>query len=264
MNDKWKDIYIGFTLFVVLFMAMSYVVDILLIDGLSIDSSFLGSIIGGVIGAAGVVGTTYFLIEANKQATKNAAELNDQTERERIHNEFLLNKNEEIMNLLTELYELNNSRYNALHDYISIQRKIDKLISAKKEINQKEILYGVVNDAQLTLLRERYQRNINRREEILRKETVIRGKMISKLSNLQTKSIFLKNLEVEITDFKRQMSGSIEMLYHFVENDVVDLNTLEIIIEKNSEIEKKAFNEVMRESSNNIEAVFNTFLSKNK
>lgn len=66
MSDKIKNIFIGIIFFVVLILGTSFVIDTILIDVLKVDNGLIGSIVGGIIGMVGVIVTTYFIIEANK------------------------------------------------------------------------------------------------------------------------------------------------------------------------------------------------------
>lgn len=106
MPERWKDIFIIITLGTVSILAGCWFIDVLLIDGLEVDNGFLGSVLGGVIGALGVVGTTYFLIEANNKATKDSAYLQDKQIREREYTTFILKQIEianQILNQCTKL-----------------------------------------------------------------------------------------------------------------------------------------------------------------
>jgi len=123
MTDKFKSIFIGIIFFIVLISGTSYIIDTILIDGLKVDKGFLGSVLGGAIGTFGVIGTTYFIIEANKEATKIAADLQDKKERERIIMQFEINQVDESSRLLIELnnylfkYKLNAYR---IIEYINL------------------------------------------------------------------------------------------------------------------------------------------------
>jgi len=101
--ERWKDIIIIIILGTVSILAGCWFIDVLLIDGLEVDKGFLGSVLGGIIGALGVVGTTYFLIEANKQETKDAADLQDDKEKKRFFVQLTISKSEDTLLKLGEL-----------------------------------------------------------------------------------------------------------------------------------------------------------------
>jgi len=104
---------------------------------------FWGSYLGGIFSMLGVIFTTYFLLKnqnklhieqlnTHKESVKNASELNDRTERERIHMTFMLKKNEEIVYYLTELFELNNNRFNSLRTSLTYSKNISVLKDNRK------------------------------------------------------------------------------------------------------------------------------------
>lgn len=135
MSEKTKDIFIGIIFFIVLMAGASFVIDTILIDGLKVDQGFIGSIIGGIIGALGVIITTYFIIEANKKTAKYATVLQDKKERERIVMQFEINQIDEASRLFIELdnyiykYKLNAYR---IIEYINLSA-ITKLKYQKKD-----------------------------------------------------------------------------------------------------------------------------------
>lgn len=136
MTERWKDIFIMITLGVIAILATSWLIDILLIDGLNVDKGFIGSVLGGIIGALGVIGTTYFLIEANKEQTLRAARMHDKTERDRYYLQLVIANSEDTLVRLSKLKD-------KLREYkrlvSSANRPIGHSSKIVKRINQ---IYG--------------------------------------------------------------------------------------------------------------------------
>lgn len=136
MTERWKDIFIMITLGVIAILATAYLIDILLIDGLSVDKSFLGSILGGGIGTVGVIATTYFLIEANKEQTLRAASMHDKTERDRYFLQLVITNSEDTLIRLSKLKD----KLTEYKRHVSIaNRQIGYCSRIVKRINQ---IYG--------------------------------------------------------------------------------------------------------------------------
>lgn len=78
MSNRLKDMLIGFIIFVLCFSSFSFFVDVILIDGLNVDVGFLGSVLGAIIGALVLGGTTYLIIESQRK--ENQKQIDTQNE----------------------------------------------------------------------------------------------------------------------------------------------------------------------------------------
>lgn len=159
--------------------------------------SYWGAYLGGIIGLIAVVVTTQFilanqekqhkeLIQEQRDATEQAAALNDQKERDRIYTTFLLNKNEEIYSLLIYTDKLFTEYSHVIRD-LAIQKekitelKVDELISR-------------VSSSSKNKYEEQLQKAVDEYRKLRNPEKNIRIEIEEKFSNLKAKGIYLENL----------------------------------------------------------------------
>lgn len=225
---------------------------------------FWGSYIGGILGALGVIITTYFLIEADKENSREVAKLNDLTERDRINTTFLLNKNEELMKILSEIFELNNSRYNTLRSCIVISKELKNCKSKKEELMKLKIITGQSVDIQLQKLKERYNELLINNSKSLENETRIRSKINTLLANAQIITTYLKSLESLFTIFKLKLNQSLKYFYTIIEEGNILEEELLNEIEKNSQDEMDDINKLMKTCAANLEKIQYDFLNHSK
>lgn len=222
---------------------------------------FWGSFIGGSLGAVGVIVTTYFLIEADKENSRKIAELNDQTERDRINTTFLLNKNEELMQVFSEIFELNSKRYNLLRSCVTVVGDIDSCNLKRQELIRQKYLSEKNIDIQLKKLKQKYDSLVSRRRELLENETNVRGKIITLLASAQIKITYFNNLENDVSKFKTELSYSLDYFYNLFEEGEIS-KTLYDIIEISSEKEMKDLNLLMKKCAANLERIQQKFINK--
>ncbi|MGG2106938.1 hypothetical protein [Lysinibacillus pakistanensis] len=226
---------------------------------------FWGSYLGGTIGTMGVVATTYFIIEANKVATTDAAKLNDQTERERIHTTFLLNKNEVIVAIITELYELNNTRFNLLQKYVAYSKNMKTLKDNKKVLERNKLIDDTDIIGKIDKMRNSYEQYSTNRSNALDEETKIRGQIITLSAQLKTESMYFPNLELDIDVFRKEITKSLDTLFEAIEkttDDLSELDRINTLIEQDSEQRKNSSNILISKCRSNIDTLFNEFLLK--
>ncbi|WP_312114325.1 hypothetical protein [Brevibacillus reuszeri] len=223
---------------------------------------FWGSYIGGTLGALGVIITTYFLIEAEKQNSREVAKLNDQTERDRINTTFLLNKNEELMKILSDIFELNNSRYNWLSSYIRNTKEIRKCRSKNEELIKLKIISGQNVDIKLQKIKEEYNDLFSKNSDILEHETQIRSKIITLLANAQIITTYFNNLEIQVTQFKSKLSQSLRYFYSVIEAGNFLEDELLLEIEKNSQDDMNDINKLLKSCAKNLEEIQYDFINK--
>ncbi len=171
---------------------------------------FWGSFLGGIIGAFGVIITTYFIIEANKQTTKDAANLQDKQNREREYITYLLHKNEDLyqamlkMNQQIQIIEKNVEKYqrikfeiNKVTSDVFIEQLIRSTIGDTKGLSE-----GEKNKNNLEIILNSLQIEIENNIQIARNNlAVVESKVVyfvnltSKFSELQLKtSIYISNI----------------------------------------------------------------------
>ena len=219
MKEKWKDIFITITLGVNAVLAFAWLIDILLIDGLKVDSSFLGSILGGIIGTLGVIGTTVLLINTQNKnhkeqidvqinAINTTAKLNADLERDKFLVQLKISKNEEVMVLLEE------TRIYVLRYFLST----DKIIEYKNTILQtrKEFLYKKAN----VLNTSREDQFLSEQRQTLNltidKSSEERVKINENLSLLEAKNNLIHN--VDFSNLKEVIEKSLEVIHVKVGN----------------------------------------------
>ncbi|MFJ7646873.1 hypothetical protein ACIQ1H_04945 [Lysinibacillus sp. NPDC097279] len=224
---------------------------------------FWGSYLGGTIGTLGVIATTYFIIEANKVATKNAAELNDLIERNRIHTTFLLKKNEVIVNIIMELFELNSTRFNLLRKYVAYSKNMKTLKDNNKFLERKKLIDNTDVSEKIDKMSNSYQQYSTNRNIALDEETKIRGQIITLSAQLKTESMYFPNLELDIDAFRKEITKSLDTLFKAIEettDNLIELDRINNLIEQDSEHGKNSSNILIRKCRSNIDTLFNEFL----
>ncbi|MGA3601745.1 hypothetical protein [Lysinibacillus agricola] len=201
MSDRWKDIFILITLGTVAVLAGCWFIDVLLIDGLKVDKGFLGSILGGIIGALGVIGTTFFIIEANKDSTKYAADLQDRQVRERDYVILLIKQIEEVNQILNQCTE---SVFKNVNLMVMVA---DGLRGLKEfEINNDLKNLDLQDQETRVILIDRYYMFEERYKNLRKEEGEERYKILVYLRNLQAKTNFIPQITQDIADIDKVMN----------------------------------------------------------
>ncbi|MER2119225.1 MAG: hypothetical protein ABS935_03100 [Solibacillus sp.] len=204
MTEKWKDIFIIITLGVIAVLATSWLIDILLIDGLNVDKGFLGSVLGGIIGTLGVIGTTYFLIEANNKAAIHSADLQDKQIREREYTMFVLKQIEEVQNLLDSCSRLINK------DAKLIQM-VAETYQDSRDFRQNNLsTIDDVNQEIKIILLDRDAKFIEHYKALEREEHELRFEIIEKIENIRNKSFFIPDINNELNEVEEIINTNLK------------------------------------------------------
>ncbi|MDM5351563.1 hypothetical protein QUF65_11755 [Lysinibacillus sphaericus] len=203
-------------------------------------------------------------LNEQRKGIENAAELNDRTERSRIHTTFLINKNEELINIVVEIYELNNTRFNLLRKYLSCSEKMNSLKLQKAKVEANESLNDKEKNEAIEKLKDEFQLNNTIRQQALEEETIIRGKLITLSAQLKSTSMYFKEFEKDTKKYRNKLSISFDKLYNEIDNEkdgVEKFERISGIIEVDQEQNKVNSNEIISLYRSNIDDIFNNFLS---
>nr|WP_054550328.1 hypothetical protein [Lysinibacillus sphaericus] len=206
-------------------------------------------------------------LDEQRKGIERAAELNDQTERSRIYTTFLLNKNEELIHIVTELFELNNTRFNLLRKYLSYSEKMSYLISQKKESETNELLDGNDKNEKIEKLRNEFQSIKTKRLQVLDEETIIRGKMIPLSAKLKSASMYFTEFELDTNKYRDTLTDSIDTLHSKIDNEKDSdekFESIKEIIDNDQKQNRENSNTIIALYRSNIDKIFNDFLSNKK
>lgn len=170
MKDRTKDFILGIFVFIICVLAFSFVIDTLMIDGLSIDVSFLGSVVGSILGAIVLGATTFYIIDAQKKVNLEQIEAQRHITLKQVSNadfnsrlllltQIKLNNYERTLKTLIDLeyqikiFEKNAINFVALKIFASsgiTDEKQNKII--KDAENLKDDTYYSLNNSILSLI----------------------------------------------------------------------------------------------------------------
>ncbi len=210
MTERWKDIFICLILGVFGIFSMSWVTDVLLIDGLQVDKGFLGSILGGMIGTLGVIGTTFFLIEANKTSTKYVADLQDKQIRERDYAIFLIKQIEEVNQVLNQCTRL-------VYKDVNLMEMVGDALSDLKDFEIFNDIKNINQNDQETkiILLDRHNMFTEKYSVLKKEEAEVRFELIEYLGNLRTKIIFIPEIVKDIDDIEKVINSNAKEIIDF-------------------------------------------------
>ena len=212
--------------------------------------SYWGGYLGGVIGMIAVVATTFHLInkqnlnhqeqikEQNRQhmqllenqnkqhqeqiveqriAIERAAELNDQTERDRIHFSVISRKNEGILELLPKLFNLNLKRLNSIRGIAEYKSQMESQIQSfefhdnhRRREKDEELISELNSEIKMSL------KKINNLKD---DNTEIREEILLNLVNLKVKSEYFPLHAKMISVFANSLQDSLHELYLLMDDD---------------------------------------------
>ncbi len=214
---------ISFGVLLVILFAIPYIVNKWVIGSVGNNDSslagswisFWGSFLGGIVGMVAVVLTTYALIRnQNKQhlellteqknSIDEAAELNDKKTREREHKLFLLNKNEELVELITNMTKLIKIRNEIFRKIDNIGQEISNLTQQQKFFKDNHLVHGKeesVHEIILSLMKDK------------------------KLSTFR-ESELLAEIEIEIS--------KVRILYSHLDYEINEIESINTLLKENS------------------------------
>lgn len=209
MTDKAKNIFIGIIFFIVLILGTAFLIDTLLIDGLGVDKGFLGSILGGAIGTLGVIGTTYFIIEANKKSVEDSIKKQDKQARDRDYTALILTKTEELNQEIIKSTQL----YRKIMDILRIKVQLHRLVcSYEGRWSLKNENDGIYDKTKKDLI------------EVDLKFKILRNEMTVCLNTLMVKNIYIETLSQQIQNYEY----SVKQIIESISNDLVNLSENEL------------------------------------
>lgn len=236
MKERTKNVIIGIIFFIISISGFAFFVDVLLIDNLNVDISFLGSVIGALIGAAAVSGTTYLIIgeqrkitisqiNAQKETTIKQVEDSDKRDRERIYLKYIL---DEYDRLLKDFIEIED-RVSLFHDAVLKNFNFNKLT---KTIPPQNPMYPKLIEMEINSLGD-----ISVRKQSVENKTLgVLGSLSSFIERELDVSIFSRLneiLKVHMTFVEKvakQEGMTIETLHKSIQQDMEKVTTVYIEI----------------------------------
>ncbi|MFJ7891313.1 hypothetical protein ACIQYL_25110 [Lysinibacillus xylanilyticus] len=158
---------------------------------------FWGSFLGGILGAIGVIFTTYFIIKNNNKNVEDAAKMQDNRERDRHLSVFMLNKNEEA---IFALNELNFKVAELLKCFIDITKQSQQI--EKISIAESDKLH--IANEKYNLLKD--------------KEHSLRLEIMNKVNNLKSKTTYFDNILKKVLEFEGIMNAEKNEILNGIES----------------------------------------------
>lgn|GEM_PF-2120624 len=208
--------------------------------------SYWGAYLGGIIGLIAVVVTTQFilafqekqhkeLIQEQREATEQAAVLNDQKERDRIYTTFLLDKNEEIYSLLIFIDKF-FTEYNHVIKDLAMQK--EKVIDSKLD----DFVSKVTNSSE-NKYEEQVQKAVDEYEKLKNSEKRIRIEIEEKLSNIKAKVIYIEELDMPLEAFESVIvKGIRDMIIEFQTDNFSKKEVVKLLNDINNDYTQKYYN----------------------
>ncbi|MGG0666747.1 hypothetical protein ABE042_21965 [Viridibacillus arvi] len=268
MNITWKDLLIIGLGAIIGLLATFKLIDLMILDDKNIEVAvvgFLGTISGGVLsGAITLIGVKitidYYKENDVKQSEKQkksidlAAKLNDAKERDRIRLNYLLNKNEEITQLVIEIKDNLIVYFNTLSRYVEYQEKSCK---TKLEINENIALDSThIYRDYIKSLEYKFSNQVEYKNKTLDKDTETRTLIIKKLSELKSKNIYIE--DIDFNDIYQQINNLFIKIQDIIKPNIhLPENFL-----KNYESKTKSLRGIINDSNTEMDKELSVILNK--
>ncbi|MFJ7971304.1 hypothetical protein [Psychrobacillus sp. NPDC096389] len=186
--------------------------------------SYWGGYLGAMLGLAAVTIATQFQINSQTKLHKEqldmqmkaidvTAELNDSKERNRIRMTYLLNKNEEILELLIDIQSLLVTYLNSITRYAEYHEKAFMTFSTYHNLSESN---KTKDDKRLEELETQYSQQVKFKNQLLDENTILRIKIVEKLSILSAKGVHFKKFH--LLDEKKYIESSLSEFYDEIES----------------------------------------------
>ncbi|PIC62991.1 hypothetical protein CSV79_14300 [Sporosarcina sp. P13] len=244
--------------------------------------SYWGGYLGAIVGLAAIAVTTQFQINSQYKLHKEqlaaqdrsmikthesqksiqmysieeSSRMNDKKERDRIYTNFLMDKNEALIEILIELNFLNTEHFNLLRDYVDYESI--RIGEFKNNFLSEAIDPKVMNDQEAKNKMQELDMKI---EDIKEKETEIRMKISGASAKLKSKSMYFSNLELEINNYRREISAVLEEFHNHIKKKDIDLKNFREKIENKSTELHDSTNGALNLCQRNLSRIVNTLIS---